>query len=97
MKKLVALFLMIFMACVSQVGGEIRDRSEVPRISAILAYEKFKTGKTILVDANPEATFSKKHILGSFNIPNDGAQDIARMREMILPFKPEQEIVVYCM
>jgi hypothetical protein len=69
---------------------------EVPRIDAKLAYLYYKTGKAILVDAMDRTTFNKKRILGSINLPNDGPQDLEKIRNMEMPFQKEMVFIVYC-
>ena len=76
--------------------GQIRY-PEVPRIDAKMALYKYKAGNTIFVDAMPAHDFRKRHVSGSMNIPNDGPQDIARVRKMKLPFPKNQPIIVYCL
>lgn len=78
-------------------GNTQTTPSEVPRIDAAMAFYKYKAGNTILIDAMSSKTFIKKHILGSINLPNDGPQDIERIRNMKLPFPKDKEIIVYCM
>lgn len=70
---------------------------EAPRISAAEAYKLFKTGDVIFVDANPPHAYAQKHILGSVNIPNDGAKDIEYLRNTELPFSKDLKIITYCL
>jgi rhodanese-related sulfurtransferase len=70
---------------------------EVPRIDSAMAFYKYKAGSIILIDAMDRKTFDRKHILGSINIPNDGPQDLERVRNMELPFPKDKNILVYCM
>ncbi len=70
---------------------------EAPRISAAEAYKIFKTGDAIFVDANPPHAYAQKHILGSVNLPNDGAKDIEYLRNTELPFSKDMKIITYCL
>jgi rhodanese-related sulfurtransferase len=70
---------------------------EAPRISAAEAYKIFKTGDAVFVDANPLDAYDRKHILGSVNIPNDGAKDIEALRNMELPFTKDKKLIIYCL
>jgi len=88
--------LIVFFIFLNQVSAQTR-RLEVPRIDAKMAYYLYKQGNVILIDAMDPKTFKKKHIVGSMNIPNDGPQDIERVRNMEIPFPKEKIILVYCM
>lgn len=70
--------------------------AEIPRISAQVAYKKFMTGNIIIVDAMPESTYAKYHILGAINLPNDGPDDLARVEAADLKIPFDKEILVYC-
>ena len=70
---------------------------EAPRISAAEAYKIFKTGDAIFVDANPPHAYAQKHILGSVNMPNDGAKDIEYLRNTELPFSKDMKVITYCL
>ena len=69
---------------------------DVPRISARVAYEKYMSGKVILVDANPKYSYDEHHLLGAINLPNDGKKDLERIRRAKLPFGRKANIIVYC-
>ncbi len=69
---------------------------EIQRISAESAYLKYRSGRTVFADANTSRTFVVQHILGSINLPNDGPEDIERVRKMNLPFPKDKEIILYC-
>jgi hypothetical protein len=69
---------------------------EITRISAIVAYERFKTGKTIIVDSMNVDAYKKYHILGAISMPNDGPADLQRIRDRGVEFPPNTEIIVYC-
>ena len=95
MKFLLIAMLLTYSSSISFADEEL-SITEVPRISAAVAYFKYKSGYVVFIDAmNPKA-FAYKHILGAINIPNNGAKDIERLREMDLPFSPQQEVIVYC-
>jgi hypothetical protein len=97
MKTKVFVWSVIFILFLSsQVIAEKHQLPEVPRISAILAYERYKTGKVILVNAMNDEGHKKNHILGAINMPNDGPSDLQRIREGGLVFPPDTEIIVYC-
>ena len=95
MEKYLYLFLVSILILSGQAVAQIKG-PEVPRISAEMAYYKYKTGKVILVDAMDQRTFAKKHILGSISLPNDGARDIECIRNMEIPFPKDTEFIVYC-
>jgi len=95
MKEWLLSFLLSVLIFSNQAIAQSRH-PEVPRISAEMAYYKYKTGKVILVDAMDQRTFAKKHILGSISLPNDGARDIERIRNMEIPFPKDTEFIVYC-
>ena len=95
MKKYI--FLCIFIMALFISGIAPMQNPEVPRIDAKMAYYLYKQEQVILIDAMGPKTFAKKHILGSINIPNDGPQDIERVRNMEIPFPKEKIIFVYCM
>ena len=95
MEKYLCLFWVSILIFSSQALGQIK-LPEVPRIDAKMAYYKFNAGGVILVDAMDQRTFAKKHILGSICLPNDGREDIERIRNMDMPFPKNREIIVYC-
>ncbi len=78
-------------------GAAYAKYDEAPRISAAEAYKIFKTGDAIFVDANPPEAYARKHILGSVNIPNDGAKDIEYLRNTELPFDKDMKLITYCL
>ena len=99
MKKcLLFLFLVSILIFSSNLGGysEEREHPEAPRISVELAYLKYKAGIAIFIDAMPKYTYAKYHILGAYNLPNDGPEDIERIKKAKLPFPANKEIIVYC-
>ena len=69
---------------------------EIPRISAQLAYLKYKNGEVIIIDAMPKVTYVKYHIIGAINLPNDGPADIERIKNANLPIPTNREIIIYC-
>jgi rhodanese-related sulfurtransferase len=95
MKKAIFIILIAFMT--TTTGYSAQKLSEIPRISSNTAFSKFSKGNAILIDANPESTYHKIHVLGSVNLPNDGPADIQKLRDMSLPFNINDEIIVYCM
>lgn len=94
--KILFIFFLILFPCKTLMATDVVVYPEVPRINAVLAYQKFQTGKTILIDAMDPQTFARRHIIGAINLPNDGPEDRQRIREMVIPFPPDQEILVYC-
>jgi len=70
--------------------------SDIKRINARSAYGKFMQGNIVLVDAMPESTYIKYHILGAINLPNDGPEDLARVEAADLQIPFDKEILVYC-
>lgn len=78
-------------------GLSIAKYDEAPRISAAEAYKIFKTGDAIFIDANAPDAYARKHILGSVNIPNDGAKDMEYVRNTELPFSKETKVITYCL
>jgi len=70
---------------------------EAPRISAAEAYKLFKIGDAIFIDANPPHAYTQKHILGSVNIPNDGAADIENLRNTEIAFPKDTKLITYCL
>lgn len=77
------------------IAGE-HQIPEIPRISAELAYLKYKNGDVIIIDAMPGVTYRKYHIFGAINLPADGPADIERIRNAKLPIPFNKEIIVYC-
>jgi len=73
-----------------------QDRANVPRIDVTMAYYMYKQGSVVLIDAMGPQTFAQKHIVGSINIPNDGPQDLERVRNMNIPLPKDKIILVYC-
>jgi len=65
----------------------------VPRVSAFEAYQKFKAGKAFIIQAGG-ATFEKKHIMGAFNVGEEGV----RNGTIALPPFPTSgiELFTYC-
>jgi rhodanese-related sulfurtransferase len=97
MKKRIFVCSVIILLCLSNyISAEEHQSPEIPRISAIVAYEKFKTGKSIIVDAMNEQTYKKYHILGAISMPNDGPADRQRIRDRGVEFPPNTEIIAYC-
>jgi len=96
MKRIFVLALIIFN--IMLVGGAFSEAEEIKvnYISALVAYNKFKKNNAWLVDAMPKYDYEKSHAVGSINLPNDGASDIQKIREMELPFAKNDEIIVYC-
>jgi rhodanese-related sulfurtransferase len=99
MKKyiLLSIFIVIMIMALFISGLAPMQNPEVPRVDAKMAYNLYRQGQVILIDAMGPKTFAKKHILGSINIPNDGPEDLERVRNMQIPFPREKEILVYCM
>lgn len=94
-KKYLWLFLASLLIITSLAASEVKY-PEVPRIDAKMAYLYYKTGQAVLVDAMDRPTFLKKRILGSISLPNDGPQDIERIRNMEIPYPKEIIFIVYC-
>lgn len=69
---------------------------DIPRISARAAYGKFLKGNILLVDSMSERTYAKYHIVGAINLPNDGAEDLARIAAADLQVPFDREVIVYC-
>jgi rhodanese-related sulfurtransferase len=95
--KMSMLYVLVVSAIFLDQGYTQEVYPEVPRIDATMAYYMYKQGSVVLIDAMGPTTFAQKHILGSINIPNDGPQDLERVRNMDLPFPKEKIILVYCM
>lgn len=95
MKKYLLLLCVISVILVSQ-GTAQTFFPEVPRIDVTMAYYKYKAGNAIFINAMPPETFAKKHVLGSFNFPNNGPEDRERIANMRIPFPKDKEILVYC-
>ncbi len=95
MRYLASILLAVFIsaAAATAQGNAISD---IPRISARIAYNKFIKGNSILVDCMSERTYAKYHILGAINLPNDGAADLARIEAADLQIPFDKEIIVYC-
>ncbi len=70
---------------------------DVTRISAEVAYFKYKSGNVILIDAMSPEVYADKHILGAINIPNRHVEDRERLRETDFDFPVDKEIIIYCM
>ena len=88
------IFVIVMFTCLSSAHAKY---DEAPRISAAEAYKIFKTGDAIFIDANPSHAYVEKHILGSVNIPNDGANDIEYVRNTELPFPKDMKLITYCL
>lgn len=90
-----SVIILLFLS--NYISAEEQRFPEIPRISAIVAYEKFKTGKTIIVDTMSEQGYkSIGHILGAISMPGDGPADLQRIRDKGVLFPPNTEILVYC-
>lgn len=97
MKSIIFLLIIsIFIPWQAHSQQGVSQLNAVPRISAAVAYKEYKKGAAVLIDAMGAKTYASKHILGSISIPNDGPQDIANVRNMELPFKMNQPLIVYC-
>jgi rhodanese-related sulfurtransferase len=99
MKKcLLFLFLVSILVFSSNLGGssEVHQLPEVPRISADMAYLKYKTGTVMIVDAMNKECYAKYHILGAISLPGDGPGDFERIRQAKLLIPLDKEIIVYC-
>jgi rhodanese-related sulfurtransferase len=95
MRQLIFIFMgLSIMVCT--VYAQSAVVSDIPRINARVAYAKFMKGDIILVDAMPEATYRKYHILGAINLPNDGPEDLARVDAADLQIPFNKGILVYC-
>jgi len=95
MRYLALIFPAVFVfATIASVQGD--GFSDIPRISARAAYNKFMKGNIILVDSMSDRTYAKYHIAGAINLPNDGAEDLARLASADLQIPFDKEIVVYC-
>jgi len=90
--------LMAILVIFPNLGGSSEEHQlpEVPRISAELAYLKYKAGIVIIIDSMPKETYAKYHIVGAINLPNDGPADIERIKNANLPIPINKEIIVYC-
>lgn len=69
---------------------------EIPRINAYSAYQEYKSGSVFIIAADPEVTYRKYHLVGSINLPNDGPEDIERVKNMELTIPKNKKIIVYC-
>ncbi len=99
MKKYLSfLFLILILFFSSNLRGISAEHQlpEAPRISADMAYLKYKTGTITIVDAMNKECYAKYHILGAINLPNDGPADIERIKNANLPIPINKEIIVYC-
>jgi rhodanese-related sulfurtransferase len=90
--------LMAILVIFPNLGGSSEERQlpEVPRISAELAYLKYKAGIVIIIDAMPIGAYGKYHVLGALNLPNDGPADLERIKNANLLIPKNKEIIVYC-
>lgn len=87
---LVVLNTMIIKATYSEA-----EEIKVNYVSPLVAYNKYKKNAW-LVDAMPVVDYARSHAVGAINLPNDGADDIQKIRVMDMPFAKSDEIVVYC-
>lgn len=78
------------------IFSEENQTQEIPRISAFLAYQKFKSGNIIIIDAMNKKRYEKYHVIGAINIPGDTNEDLKKIDEMPLQILPSKEIIVYC-
>jgi len=90
---LIVLAVLIMLGSASAQNDVITN---VPRINARVAYNKFMKGNIILVDAMGESTYAKYHILGAISLPGDGPDDLARIAGSDLQIPFNKEILVYC-
>ncbi len=95
--KKAVLVLGVFMLVAFMGLSAYAKYDEAPRISAAEAYKMFKAGDAIFIDANPPHAYAEKHILGSVNLPNDGAKDIEYVRNAELTFPKDMKIITYCL
>jgi rhodanese-related sulfurtransferase len=97
MKKVLFCLLIVWLLLLlNDSAAQEHQLLEVPRISAELALLKHKAGTVVLIDAMPNITYAKYHILGAINLPNDGEADRERIRRTKLPIPLNREIIVYC-
>ncbi len=100
MKKRLVFSYLIFSCLVAiaqaqVIGSEGKELKfpEVPRISAIEVYEKFKAGKVILVQAGGEA-WERRHIIGAYNLPVEPIM-YGKVEPPAFP-RTGIEIITYC-
>ncbi len=81
-----------------EIGAEDREISatdfpDIPRITALDAYTKYKAGKAIIVQAGGQP-FTRRHIVGAYDVN----EDAVRKGKKELPDFPMQgiDILVYC-
>lgn len=103
MVKYVAFCMVIFSLFMSQAFGQSPSskkrqalKQKIPRISAELAYIKYRSGTAIFADSMSAGTYAKYHILGAISLPGDGPADLARITRAKLPIPRNTEIIVYC-
>jgi hypothetical protein len=98
MKKYSILFSLLILISPIQINAQNQlpqnqndvDFPEVPRISALEAYNKYKAGKAILLYGGGDK-FERRHIVGSFNL------DFKDRESMLRKFpKRGIEIFTYC-
>ncbi len=91
----ILLFLAVPLIALGEEEREISavDYPDVPRISALEAYTKYKAGKAIIIQAGGEA-YEKRHIVGAYNVPEGRVSH----GDVQLPNFPDSgvEIFVYC-
>ena len=58
--------------------GQFKSQTEafphVPRVSAYEAHQKYIAGKAYIIQAGG-TNFKKKHIMGAFNVPEEGVRN----------------------
>lgn len=103
MVKYVAFCMVIFSLFLCQAFGQDPSSKKwqaliqkIPRISAELAYIKYRSGRAIFADSMSARTYAKYHILGAISLPGDGSADLARITKAKLPIPRNTEIIVYC-
>lgn len=101
--KYTAFFVVMYTLFLNQAFGLSPSSKEwrvliqkIPRISAELAYIRYKSGKVIFADSMNARTYAKYHILGAISLPGDGPADLARITKAKLPISRNTAIMVYC-
>ncbi len=97
------IFVLLSFVFLSQAYGQSdssrrwqRLAGKIPRISAKLAYFRYKNGMLIIVDSMNSKTYAKYHILGAINLSGNGRKCLKRIARAKLPIPKNMEIIVYC-
>lgn len=94
--RMMSVLTAVMVIALSSTVSALENFPSSNMISAFEAYNKFKKGDAVFIDAMGTDKYAKMHILGAINMPNNGKKDLEFVRNMPMPFAIDQEIIVYC-